>query len=488
MRGYRPSLFVFLLAVTFIQAGCPLDRTARRNRTLDPDPHAAYQAGVVLLEQGTTDLEQTYSSALAAFVEACELATPHLRDPESTDPEFTEDRRRPEYFYNAGWAAQHLGQDELAEQYYLEALSLDPAADGPLLNLAHLYTTTGRPDQAAALFEQKLTVVPDDVPMMLNLAGALAQAGDLAGAEHWVQRALDLQPGNETAYKVLAHAYYTHGEYDMALLVIDMAAVIGQVDADSLNTRGLAYLRLDDEVLAAQQFTEAIAQNPQQLQANLNLGYLAFRSGDYPTAAAHFTTALDHHPGNLDAQLGLAVAYRGVADFDAALSQYDAILAVQSDHPLALINKAMVQDLLGDFDAALSTLQTYEGFHGPEGIEPYLERVSANKAEWERQQEEMRGIEQLRQQLEQECILEAEKLQAQIDKAERLYQQYGTQANEVHFSFNQVLDDHVSRAREALWIRDDPAYIRICGEYLEGFVIDEYLPAVGATEGVWGEL
>ena len=488
MYRFRPTLIIVLSVAGTILLGCPLTRVARHERNTEPDPHTQYEAGVALLERSTSDLQLSYSGALASFVQACQLATPHVVDPEAADPQFTDDRRRPEYFYNAGWAAQHLGQDELAEQYYLEALALDPTYTAPLLNLAHVYTTTERPRLAADLFEQKLAVLPDDVPMMLNLAGALSEAGDLAGAEHWVQRSLDLQPGNETAYKVLAHAYYQHGEYDMALLVVDMAAVIGQVDADSLNTRGLAYLRLDEEEMATQHFTEAVALDPQQLQANLNLGYLAFRSGDYPTAASHFTTALAHHPGNLDAQLGLAVAYRGVADFDSALAQYDAILAIQADRRLALINKAMVQDLLGDFDGALGTLHAYESFHGVAGIESYLERVEINKAEWERQQEQIRLNEGLRKQLELECVQEAGKLEALIARAELLYQRYGARANEVHFTFNQVLDDHVTRAQESLWIRDDPAYIRLCSEYLEQFIVGEYLPAIEEPVEVWQEL
>ncbi len=447
------------------------------------DPEPSYRNGVAVLDAGADSNRTDYEKAFGYFENACRTATPHNISEDAENPRMSKDLREPQFFYNAAWAAERLGRTSDAEDYYQRALEVDAGYTPALINLANLYAQSGRPSKAADIYEQYMEDHDKDVAMMLNLAGALGEAGDLDRAEHWIQQVLFTEPENDQAYKVLARAYYQLGQYDMALLLNEMASNIKEEDSEIRNTMGLTYMRQLDEVRAGEQFQEARELDPTNLEANLNLGFIALKSGNFQLAAECFNAVLQRYPGDVDAHLGLAVAYRGIADFDSAIAEYDTILGIDDCNRLALVNKAAVQDvLLQKYQDSLKTLDVYVQCHGTTEVADQIAMVTQHKMDLEDQQRQAAEIERLTKERMARAKVEGEKLQVLIDRAYMLYDMYGERADAIDFSFNEALNFYVLQAEDSIALGDDPDYIVACAGYLDTFILEEYLRALEENE------
>ncbi len=73
-----------------------------------------------------------------------------------------------------GCVALLQGDFEVAERYFLTALGQDPKYRGALGNLALLYDISGRPVEAAALYESAIRALPTNVALRNNFAALLA--------------------------------------------------------------------------------------------------------------------------------------------------------------------------------------------------------------------------------------------------------------------------------------------------------------------------
>lgn len=163
-----------------------------------------------------------------------------------------------------GTAAAHRGlatlytvldNEELAEEYFLEALDRDPAYPGAYLSLGWFYATQNRYDKAVEFYRQAIDYAPDSAYASLSLGGM----------------------------------YFLQGRYREA---VDMLSVPALSDnADALSNLGLAWFALGDFDAAIDAFERAIAQGDALYVVHGNLGRVHHVAGDEAAARAHFETA-----------------------------------------------------------------------------------------------------------------------------------------------------------------------------------------------------
>lgn len=245
-----PRRNFFRLASPFIAAGYPEAGLPYLERALQQEPDnfkVQLAAGQIALEANRlTDAErylntarrlgdspelwnnlggialarQDYRAALAQFEKALQL-----------NPKFVE------ALINSGQAATRLGQDTLAEQRYRAALDLrtddadaanylglllarrkDYTAAGKLFqqaitaqrdhtaainNLAILYATTGKVNDAVAALRYGIEVAPDYDLFHINLAKILVERGERDQARSVVEQLLARKPQNMAARRIL---------------------------------------------------------------------------------------------------------------------------------------------------------------------------------------------------------------------------------------------------------------------------------------------
>jgi tetratricopeptide (TPR) repeat protein len=131
----------------------------------------------------------------------------------------------------AGTAAGHYalgridmaaGRLDAAVQRFEQALQLDPDMVDAYNALGIAHGLAGRYERAVTVFDAALLLAPESSFITGNLGYAMLRAGRLDDASRWLERARELEPGNERVQenlRLLARAQHDGGRRDEAPVV-----------------------------------------------------------------------------------------------------------------------------------------------------------------------------------------------------------------------------------------------------------------------------
>ena len=123
---------------------------------------------------------------------------------------------------------------------------------------------------------------------------------------------------------------------------------------------GGAPAQMPPEVTAAvQRYRQALARDPDDLEANIGFGNLLFDSGQYDRAIEHYTRALGKDPKNADVRVDRAIAYHSLGQDPKAREEMLQVTREHPDHPNAWLNLGVVSMGLGDRAAATKAWERY---------------------------------------------------------------------------------------------------------------------------------
>jgi tetratricopeptide (TPR) repeat protein len=210
-------------------------------------------------------------------------------------------------------------------------------------------------------------------PETLTLLGELALAAyDGERAQAYAQRALQQQPQDLAALRVLARAYVIRGDAPQAV------ATARQAKADDATRGGFELAEilasLDRSEEAHQELEHLRAGGAAQAEIDRRLALLAFNSGDMKEARQRFTELLSSGEGNDAAQLYLADIAARDGDTDAAIAGYRRLY----DSSVALSARSRAAALLLDKRArteALTLLDDYAADHPEDELDLTLAKA-----------------------------------------------------------------------------------------------------------------
>ena len=206
-----------------------------------------------------------------------------------------------------------------------------------------------------------------NTPETQILLGELALAAfDGQRAATYAQRALQHDPEDAAALRVLARAYVMRGDGTQALATARRAA------ADDARAGGFElaeiYASLDRSEEAHQELERLRAKGAPQAEIDRRLALLAFNSGDMKEARQRFTDLLSSGEGNEAAQLYLADIAARDGDPDGAIAAYRRLY----DSSVALSARQRAAALLLDKSSrteALALLDDYAADHPEEELD-----------------------------------------------------------------------------------------------------------------------
>lgn len=168
-----------------------------------------------------------------------------------------------EALHYLGMAEVQAGNVEAGLGHLQESCAAAPASHLFAANLGKAALKAGRLDLAAKAFEQAAAINPDDYQSWNNLAGLKRRAGDSKGAFEAYRRAMELK----------AHP----------AIATNLALV-----AKELGRRGVA----------REAFARAVALNPHDVSARLQMAAMASEDGDFEGSAGWLHEALQAAPDN----------------------------------------------------------------------------------------------------------------------------------------------------------------------------------------------
>jgi TolB-like protein/DNA-binding winged helix-turn-helix (wHTH) protein/Tfp pilus assembly protein PilF len=252
-----------------------------------------------------------------------------------------------------------------------ELLVSDPrAVDEYLMGLEALRTYSfDSIRQAIRHFENVLRIEQTFTPALIQLADAklgLLNTGasyDMAlidEAESLVQQALDHDPDNGAAYRVLAMVNWRRGQWQQSRDHVLKALELNPSDSIAMVTLGQIFTVHGELDAAGQAFERALRIDPYGASALMKYTWLKQRIGDIDEARATIERAIELHPTNPNLPWMLGKLQVGdLGDLAGGLKNF--LLAAELDKQ--------------DYEIAAYVAMTYLTLGMPEAAEPWLERA-----------------------------------------------------------------------------------------------------------------
>ena len=264
----------------------------------DPTFGVAYRLiGEVYGRMGRADDEQRALHAADAYSRF--VATP--------DPWVDELDRwcvHTEKLLTKGYMAEKLGHPDQAADYYRRILQIEPNNFDANFRLGVLRQTLGNPDEAEPLLKKALTLeTGDDTRYKVihtNLGNLYFQADKTDDAVVEYSAALAQDPEFEAAHTGIAAALLKQGRMDDAIEHCQRALAINPELDSAYYNWGLALLGLGD-------IDQATRLNPKLPSADYQLGIHYSRLGQRELAIEHLTKALEAATAAGDTRLATAI-------------------------------------------------------------------------------------------------------------------------------------------------------------------------------------
>lgn len=174
---------------------------------------------------------------------------------------------------NYGVVMKNAGLFDEAEQAYRNALALDPGLPAIKANLASLYLTYNRLDDAEPLCLELTRVLEDPAPW-LNLARIALARGKIRQADEYLARAEDIHPKHPDLAYLRAHARNQEHDYPAAFAELRRVLELQPAHADAwtlLQSLPSAVIELDHVERTAMRLLESGVQQVSLLAPVANL-------------------------------------------------------------------------------------------------------------------------------------------------------------------------------------------------------------------------
>ncbi len=191
-----------------------------------------------------------------------------------------------------------------AEQHAAAVLQSNPNDADALQIIGHCRLDNKQYAEAIQLFQQCLSIEPDDDYVHYLLGFAHYRNHDKEKALASLRPALRLNPYASAYYGLYAYILMDENKYDEALEKANQGLAVNAQDLTCLNARSQALFRLKDKEAAYDTIKEALSVDPDDDFTHTNLGWHFMEAGKHKKAREHFRQALRINPNNNRARQG----------------------------------------------------------------------------------------------------------------------------------------------------------------------------------------
>jgi len=207
----------------------------------------------------------------------------------------------------------------------------------------HLRAGTDLQERAIQQFEEIVQRDPSDLSSYLVLAHLYRAAGQNAKAEETLKNAIALQPGSADANTNLALLYMDLGDYRSAIELLEKVRT-PESDVQVLGTLAYAYEQVHDYKAAADLYSRALERDPDSLLFRKGLGQSLLFSQQYEAAAEQFQFLIQANPSDAESYLRLSQVHRFQHKYDLARQNLTKALELAPDNLDLLYNQILLAE------------------------------------------------------------------------------------------------------------------------------------------------
>jgi tetratricopeptide (TPR) repeat protein len=206
------------------------------------------------------------------------------------------DADQPGLLWNLALVLEQQGEREEAEQLYAKLPEVSPEWCDGRFRLAYLRLLRGDFAASAEAFETCVKKRSDWPEAYLNAGIAYARLGNSDAARRCFQEALMLRPGSADAMRSLAALALDCQDYEEAYDLHRRLIQVGEHGPELYYNAGLLCQKLGRPEEAAMFYQQALGEDPQHLEALLNLGHVLMASGKTQEARSCWRRAILEKP------------------------------------------------------------------------------------------------------------------------------------------------------------------------------------------------
>jgi len=249
---------------------------------------------------------------------------------------------------------QRQGAWQEAAEEYRALLERAPNYAEAQANFGVVLARLGKYDEAVRAYETALRLNQSLTPVLLNVGILHYRAGHFAKAVGPLERFDSIAPGNSQARQLLGSSLVELGRDAEAITYLEPLANSSEIEAASLYSLGLAYLRLHrQEVMTVVESLKARVNG--EALAHLLKGQIHLEAFAFEKAVAEFELLKTELPRQ---QFLLGVAYHKLGRNAEARKQFEGELKRSPDDFLTLYYLALVLDQQGDSTVARERIES----------------------------------------------------------------------------------------------------------------------------------
>jgi tetratricopeptide (TPR) repeat protein len=230
------------------------------------------------------------------------------------------------------------------------ALRLNPLAVDTRMAIAQAYLAMNDGWSAAAWVSDACRVAPNHPPLWMQLAQLLANQKREAELEPALRSGVAANPESKPMVEALAEYYLNRKRYaDGAKIYPDLLQLDTQ-DAKNLLHHGFCLEHTHDLPGSVKRYKDALAVNPNFLEAHVDLAGVLWRLADYEGSLHHAREAVRIDPVHPYAVRIYGTALLHLNRLDEAETQLRKALELKPDFPIAIIDLALLLLLAGKFE------------------------------------------------------------------------------------------------------------------------------------------
>lgn len=214
------------------------------------------------------------------------------------------------------------------------------------LKLGKVMLDGGMEDQAKAEFEKALKVSPRSPRAHHCMGEFYAKKKDIAEAEKWFKKSIELNNLFLKAYHSLKEICMTDGRYDQAIDLLKKAATISPYNPTRQVELGQAYLKKGKLEEARKVFNTALSLGSDDLDRKIAIGELLLEGNMAVEAEKVFKEAIESHSDSVGLHNKLGIAYRQQGKIEEAIAEYRKATEIDPDDEIIHYNlaKALLEE------------------------------------------------------------------------------------------------------------------------------------------------
>jgi tetratricopeptide (TPR) repeat protein len=257
---------------------------------------------------------------------------------------------------NLGAAYARAGRFKDAVAQYSRALKLQPGNLPLELNLGLAYYKTGQIDRAAAIFAKVHRAAPAEKQPILLLADSWLAMGKYKEVDALLTPIHESNPDDLAITYMLGTALVRNGDVLRGQVVIDRILRNGD-SAEARLLLGVTKLNVHDYPAALADLAKAVELKPNLPDVYAFYGQALQATGDPAAAVEAYRKALAANPNNFTANLELAVLLKNDHKLDEALERLQRALQTRPDDVDARYHVAAIDLQQGRLEAARQQLE-----------------------------------------------------------------------------------------------------------------------------------